>query len=1060
MRLRLAWQAGRRWLVVGVAILFGAPAIAQAQQATIAGRVTAAGTNEPLTDARVLVLNTSLYAVTNADGRYTIRGVPAGNHDVRVIRVGFQEQKKSIAVTAGAGSTLDFVLSQAVVQLQEIVTTATGEQRRVELGNAVTTLGDVNKKVETTPINSVADLMVGKAPGVIVLPAAMTGAAPTVRLRGLRSLATAGSGVSNDPIYVVDGVRYASGNVSLSTGGTTASLLNDLNPAEIEDIEIVKGPSAATLYGTDAANGVVVVTTKRGRAGSTRWNWYGEGGAVQDRNDYPMNYATWGHTAAGVAKRCTLITISQATCNPTGSSPAYDSITSFDVLRNSATTPMHVGHRDQYGLNVSGGNDAVRYFVSGDLQNELGPLHMPGFAQSVLSDSMHVALHDEWVNPEAFQSQSVRANLSSSLSPKFDLTATAGFSKTNQRLPQVDNNTFSVYYSAWNNPGFNHNGLNYNELGTLGEYRNGYGGFSPSQIFQVYNQNTTQRFTGSSTASWRPFAWMSNEGTVGLDFAGNDFTSMCRFNECPNSGTQRQGAVSFNHTNLRNLSARVISNATWNVRSSLSLKTSVGADYNNQEVDGVNASGTNLPPGAQTIGAAATRNGGDQLQTVNKTLGVYVQEEATIRDRIFATVAVRSDQNSSFGTKLQNVAYPKAQLSWVISDESFFPKFDWLNQVRVRSAYGESGVAPGGTVALRTYAAQSANISASAPGSTNSTDLPGLVANALGNPDLKPETATEWESGFDGNVFNSRGHFDFTYYTSTSHNGIISDPIAASSGASSLSVLKNLASVHNSGVEATINGTLIDRRSLGWDVTLAASHNNNKILSLGIDASTGKPRTNIGTGTSRDSIGLPVNAMFARPFHYADANGDGIITPNEVTVDTGYVYMGYTLPRDIISITNGFDLFSRHLRITALFDYKGGSMLTNSSGSFYETNFATFAATNLQSVGLFQQARAVAASSAKNPTTSDIGYRENGQEWRFREVSAAWTMPNAIAQRMRARDVQLVFSARNLHVWTPYTGVDPEANYVGTANNSGDAPSTFSTTAPRTYYTLRANLHY
>jgi TonB-linked SusC/RagA family outer membrane protein len=1067
MILKRAWSAGSglRSALAAVALV-AAPAIAQSQQATISGRVTAAGTNEPLTDARVLVVNTTLSAATNADGRFTIRSVPAGNFVVRVLRVGFQEQKKPVTVAAGGAPTVDFVLTQAVVQLQEIVTTATGEQRRVEIGNAVTTLGDINQKVETTPINNIADLMVGKAPGVIVLPAAMTGAAPTIRLRGLRSLATSGSGVSNDPIYVVDGVRYASGNLSLSTGGTTASLLNDLNPAEIEDIEIVKGPSAATLYGTDAANGVIVVTTKRGRAGSTRWNWYGEGGAVSDRNNYAKNYATWGHTAAGAAKRCTLITVSQATCNPTGSAAGYDSITSFDVLRDASTTPMHSGHRDQYGLNISGGSDAVRFFVSGDLQNELGPLHMPGFAQGVLQDSLGVPLRDEWVNPEAFQSQSVRANLSASLSPKFDLTATAGFSKANQRLPQVDNNTFSVYYSAWNNPGFNHNGLGYNELQTVDNasgqtvFRNGYGGFSPSQIFQVYNQNTTQRFTGSTTGTWRPFAWMHNEGTVGLDFAGNDFTNICRFNECPNSGTQRQGTVGFNHTNLRNLSARVISSATWNARSSLSLKTVVGVDYNNQEVDGVNSNGSNLPPGAQTVGAAATRNGGDQLQTVNKTLGLYVQEEAAIRDRMFLTVAVRSDQNSSFGTKLQNVAYPKAQLSWIISDEGFFPKLDWLNQFRVRSAYGESGVAPGGTVALRTFSAQTATIVAGTPGGTNAADLPGLVANALGNPDLKPETATEWESGFDGNVFNSRGHFDFTFYTSTSHNGIISEPIAASSGASSLSVLKNLASVHNTGIEATINGTLIDRRALGWDVTLSASHNNNKILDLGVDPSTGKKRTNIGTGTSRDSIGLPVNAMFARPFHYSDANNDGIITPNEVTVDTGYTYMGYTLPRDIISFTNGVDLFNRHLRITTLFDYKGGSMLNNASGSFYETNFATFAATNIKSVGLFQQARAVAASSAKNPTTTDIGYRENGQEWRFREVSAALTLPTTFAQRVRARDVQLVFSARNIHVWTPYTGVDPEANYVGTANNSGDAPSNFSTTAPRTYFTLRANLHY
>ena len=1047
MRLYWAWGTGQ-WPRSALAALAAVvlPAVLHAQT-TITGRVTAEGTNEGLADARVMVVNSSLITATNGEGRYTLRGVPAGVVQIRVLRVGYQEQKKPITVTAGSNATLDFQLKTAVVQLAEIVTTATGEQRRVELGNAVTTLGDVNQRVETTPVSNIAELMAGKAPGVIVLPGSMTGAAATVRLRGLRSLATSNSGVSNDPIYVVDGVRYSSGSLNLGTGGTSGSLLNDLNPAEIEDIEIVKGPSAATLYGTDAANGVIVITTKKGRAGNTRWTWYGEAGAVNDRSDYPKNYASWGHDASGKLARCTLITQSLNTCT-------LDSLTSFDVLRDPSSSPIRVGHRDQYGMNVSGGTDAVRYFVSGDLQNEIGPLHMPGFAQSTLVDSMGVALRDEWVNPEALQLQSFRANLSSALSPKFDLTATAGFGKVNQRLPQVDNNTFSVYYSAWNNPGFNHDGLNYKELGTLKEFRNGYGGFSPAQIFQLYNQNTTQRFTGSSSATWRPFSWMNNEGTVGLDLADNDFTSTCRFAECPNSGTRRQGSVSFNHTNLRNFSARVISSGTWQMRQSMSFKTTAGADYNNSERDGVNASGTNLPPGAQTVGAAAVFQGGDQLQTVDKTLGVYIQEEAAIRDRMFLSVAVRSDQNSAFGTKLQNVAYPKAQLSWIISDESFFPHPDWLNQLRVRSAYGESGVAPGGTVSLVTFRSSTQNIAAVA-GSATSADTPGLVADALGNPELRPETAMEWESGFEANMFNSRAHLDFTFYTSTSHDGIISEPIAASSGASTLSVLKNAASVHNSGVEVTLNGTVIDRRSFGWDVTVSASHNNNKILKLGIDPTTGKARTNIGVGTSRDSIGYPVNAVFAHPFHFNDANNDGIITPTEVTVDTAFEYMGYSTPRDIISISNGVDLFRRHLHLSALLDYKGGFVLNNGSGSFYETNFATFGAANLKSTPLYQQARAVAASSAKNPTTTDWGYRESGQEWRLREVSAVWTLPSAVSNRLRARDIQLAFSARNLHFWTPYTGVDPEANY-----STNDTQNTFSTTAPRTYFVVRANLHY
>jgi TonB-linked SusC/RagA family outer membrane protein len=934
-----------------------------------------------------------------------------------------------------------------VVQLQEIVTTATGEQRRVEIGNAVSTLGDVNKKVETTPIKNLADLMVGKAPGVVVLPGAMTGGAPVIRIRGLSSLATAGSGVTNNPIYVIDGVRMATNSLGLGTGGTQSSLINDIDPNEVEDIEIVKGPSAATLYGTDAANGVIVITTKKGRAGATRWTWFVEGAGVSDRNKYPTTYASWGHAPATptTPRRCTLVSESQGTC-------ILDSLTSFNVLMDPSTTPIRLGHRDAYGMNASGGSDQVRFFVSGDINNELGPIHMPDFAQRTL-DSLGSGKRDEWTNPEQFQSYSVRTNLSAAFSPKFDFNANAGFSNTNNRLPQVDNNTFSFIYSALNNPGFNHDGLGYSELGTLKEYRNGYGGFSPAQIFQVLRQNGTQRFIGSGDATWRPFTWMQNQGTLGVDLANNDFIGICRFAECPNSGTTRQGQVSQTHTNIRNFSAKLISNATWQARSNVNFKTTVGADYSNLENDGINATGQNLPPGAQTIGDAATKTGvGNTLQTTNKTLGLYVQEQGSFRDRMFLVVAARTDQNSSFGTKFQRVLYPKASLSWIISDEPFFPHIGWMNQFRLRGAYGASGQQPGGTVALQTFNGTTANI-ASTPGATVSSDAPGLVAQALGNPNLKPERATEFEGGFETSLINNRAHFDFTFYQKKTQDALVGLPIASSSGASTLSVIANLSKVQNSGLEATLNTTILDRRYLGWDVTIAASHNSNKIAALGNDLA-GNPLPTIGTGTTRDSVGLSVNAFFARPFTFADSNSDGIITPNEVVVGPNFQYAGYSLPRDIVSITNGVELFSRHVRITALIDYKGGASLYNQSGQFYSQNFATWYSNNLKSTSLYDQARTVANSSGKNPSTV-MGYLENGQYWKLRELSAAVTLPTAFSSRIRARDAQLVFSARNLHTWTKYTGTDPESNY-----SVNDVQTDFSTTAPRTYFVVRANLHY
>ncbi len=1024
--------------------LAGTASTAQAQ-GTVAGRVIAAGTNEPLSGSRVMLVGTSLVTATGADGRYTLRNVPAGAAEVRVIRVGYQEQKKAVTVASGETATLDFVMAQAVVQLSEIVTTATGQQRRVELGNAVSTLGDVNQKVETTPVNNLADLMVAKAPGVIVLPGSMTGSTPVIRIRGIASLATNGSGINNDPIYVIDGVRMNTQNFSFGFTGTRGSLLNDLDPNEIEDIEIVKGPSAATLYGTDAANGVIVITTKKGRAGNTRWTWYGEAGNVDDRNTYPTSYASWGRNSnTNATQRCTLVNQSLGNC-------VLDSLTSFSVMNDPSTTAIHMGNRKAYGMQASGGSDLVRFFISGDLQNEIGPVKMPGFAQATLVDSMGTPMRDEWLHPEAFQSYNVRTNLSATLSPKIDVTMNAGFSNTNQRLPQVDNNIYSFIYSALNNPGFNHNGLGYNEIGTLGEYKNGYGVYSPAQIFQRTNENGTQRFIGSADATWRPFAWMTNTGTAGVDLADNVYTATCRFAECPNSGTLRQGDVSQAQDNYRNFSAKLVSNSNWQARSDLIMTTTVGADYTNQEHDGVNARGTNLPPGAQTVGSAAVQTAGNTLQTVGKTLGLYVQEQAAFRDRVFATIAARTDQNSSFGTNFSRIVYPKASISWIISDESFFPKYGWLNQFRLRSAYGASGVSPGGTVALRTYSASTANI-ATLPGDAGGSDTPGLIANALGNPNLKPERSAELEAGFEANVLDNRAHVSFTYYNKKTHDALISQQIASSSGASALSVLKNLASVQNSGLELEVNGTILDRRMLGWDVTLAASHNSNKVLSLGNDPS-GQPNATIGTGLTRDSVGLPVNAMFGRPYTFSDANGDGIITPNEVTIDPNYAYGGYSAPRDVFSITNGFDLLNRKLRITVLADYKGGNILFNNSYEFYSAS-STWYTNNVQSTPLWDQARAVAYSSAKNPN-SYWGFMESGQFWKLREVSAAWTLPMVAVSRIRARDAQLVFSVRNLHTWTNYTGIDPESNY-----STGDVQTDFSDLAPPTYFILRLNLHY
>lgn len=1030
-------------LVVGAS----APAVAVAQS-TITGRVTAAGTGQPVSDVRVYAIGTTAVASTNSDGRYTLHVKP-GTMDVRATRIGFIEQKKSVTVAAGTPATLDFALAQSLIKLTEIVTTATGEQRKVELGNSVTTLGNIAEKVETRPVNNLADLMVAKAPGVQVLSGNMTGSAPVIRIRGLKSLS-----LSSAPIYVVDGVRMSSGNIGLNTGGTQASFLNTLNPEEIADIEIVKGPSAATLYGTDAANGVIVITTKRGTAGAPRWTMHVEGGQVKDLNEYPSQYALWGHRPATPAtpRRCLLadLAATPATC-------VVDSLTSYNLLDDAQFSPVSTGYTKGVGAQVSGGTDAVRYFVSGDFQGERGTLTLPDFSQQFLQSSGS-GIREEWLHPEYFNRLSLRSNLNATLNPKLDLGVTIGYGKTAQRLPPVDNNTESFLFQAFGNPGFKPTAacaatpvscLGYTNTGLLGEELGGYAQYTPASTFQRLNQLKIDRLTASGDAHWRPFSWMQNDAVVGMDLSNRDVVALCRFNECAVGGGDRieDSFVDDRRSVDRNLSAQLTSNGTWQVMPTLNLKTTLGAQYTNQQSEFTDAEGDQLPPGAQSPGQGAIAFADGSFIRADKTLGYYLQEQATIRDLLFLTAAVRTDQNSAFGTKFQNVVYPKFGVSYIISDESFFPKLGWLDQLRLRGAYGASGVQPGSTTALRTFAATTVNIGIDA---SDAADTPALLASALGNPNLKPERSTEREFGFESRLFNSRLNLDFTYYNNVTKDALISQPIAPSAGPSSLNVTRNLGSIRNTGIEATLTSTLVDRREFGWDMTVGGSHNTNKIESLGFKDD-GTPNPTIGTGATRDSLGLPINGIFQRPYTFSDANGDGIIVASEITVDKNFSFLGYSSPRDLVTIQNGFNFLNRKLQINALLDYRGGFSINNRYMSFLCGSKFTCFDEQSPDAPLAAQARVVAL---RNLGTG-YGFWENGQFWRLREVSATYTVPNSWASQLRARDASLTLSARNLHVWTKVTGPDPEANF-----QTGDVQDNLLTTAPPSYFTVRLNLHF
>ena len=1021
-----------RW-AAGIAVaLLATSSTALAQQGRITVRVTDAATQQPIGQAQIQIVGTTLGGLTGAEGNFTIRGVPVGVHQVRVLRVGFTEQKKPVTVTADQDVSVAFALGQVAISLSPVVTTATGEQRRVEIGNSVAQI-DGAKVVADNAVRSIDDLINSRTAGVQVSTGTQTGTGSRVRIRGQSSL-----NLGNDPIYVIDGVRMTSdiGSTRYSTSGANASRVGDINPEEIENVEVVKGPSAATLYGTDAANGVIVITTKRGRAGAPRWNAYGEGGLLTDNNNYPWNYTIAGHSPNATAYReCTLQVISAGTC-------IQDSVRIYAPVHDPDATPIGNGNRWQSGLQVSAGTDAIRYFIAGEREEETGTLELPDFERRRF-DSTGTKIRDWTDRPNALAKNSLRANLNASISPKLDLGLASNFINLNQRYTLESNATAGLGSHLFGGPGYKNN---CNVAVVPATSCNGYRAWTPGYMWQEKVEQNVNRFILAGDGNWRPFSWNQTRFNVGNDFSERaDDRLRYRGEAPPLNATYRLGFAGEGRAEVRNLTVNLSSTASFNPKPWLNSKSTAGIQYVNYKNDLAAAEGANLPPGTQTP-SAGTEPTAASAVTLQKTLGFFFEEGIALNDRLFITGAVRSDQNSAFGTNFQSVVYPKASISWIISDEGFFPQWGWVNSLRLRSAYGASGVQPGPNDALRTFRPATPNV--------GGTDQPAVEYNLLGNADLKPERSTELEAGFETKLLKSRLSFDVTFYHKETKDALISAVVAPSVGSQATTVRRNLGATMNEGWEILTSAQIFDRKAFAWDLTVNGSTNKNELLDLG-----GTPPQIL---TERRVIdGWPLFAWWARPItSWQDKNNDGKLTYNanpdlnEVFVGDSSVFRGYTQPRHIVTVTNGVDLFNRRFRLQGLLDYRGGHRAYNNTERIRCASRNNCSGLMNPNSSFREQATAVAHLT--HPARTLDGFFEKGDFVKLREISLRYSAPQRIATLLRARNADVVFSARNLATWTKYSGVDPENDF--TITDGGDVPQDFQTAGPASYYILRFSL--
>ena len=732
-----------------------APIATIARVGIVRGKVVVASTRAPVANAQVAIGIRG--AVTNDAGTFSIANVPAGTYTLQVRMIGFAPYSRTITVADGQAFELEVELNSKATNLDQIVVTGTpGAARRREIGNSISQI-DVTALPEVP--TSVDALLQGKTTGLTVTAnTGQVGGGASIRLRGNVSATQ-----SNQPLIYVDGVRIKSDGFPKNTfpagysgnsDNTVYSPLNDIDPADIERVEVIKGPAATTLYGTEAAAGVIQIFTKRGQTGGARWTFQTD----QSLSRTPKFGPTKGFEGNDLV-------VPSNEVNPYGT---------VDYLYLDPW--LRTGHKGKYTLSLDGGRDEVKYFVSGSLSDEKGVLPL-----------------------DRSEVRGVRGNLT--VAPRSNVTLTW-------------NTSFSANALQKTPTGGTAAGLT---LNASRRDRNYFGSADPAQIGRVLDFELTSQvdhLVTGGTLAYQPRENLSTRLILGYDLAMQETRNYMPYG----FATVPKGQISDGRYSSRTTTVDYA--GTYSHQLLRALRTSFSAGAQAVSVDQVNvtAGSRDFPsPGAQTVSNGAISLGfEDRIRVINA--GFFVQNVFDLANRYFLTLGVRFDGNSAFGESLGLQAYPKISGSYVMSDEAFWPKS--LGTLKLRSAYGQSGRAPGAFDAVRTWSSYSW-------GGTSA-----FIPRNLGNSALGPERTSETEVGFESAQFGGRLNLDFTAYNRTTRNALFAVSQAPSAGAWG-SQLENVGKLNSSGLELGVNGTIMQRKRFGWDAGLTYSTNHSKVVSLG-----------------------------------------------------------------------------------------------------------------------------------------------------------------------------------------------------------------------------------
>jgi TonB-dependent starch-binding outer membrane protein SusC len=942
-----SWRAIVTGLFLFVLTALAAPS-AQAQTGgRILGTVTDAQSGQALSEVQVYIPGTGLGALTRANGRFIILNVPAGTHQVKAERIGLTSQTQSVTVAGTDAAEVNFLLSTQALGLDEIVVTGTaGAARRREVGSTVNSInvGALNEKP-----TDVTKLLQATAPGVDVTQGGGgAGQGSKIRLRGANTLSNGG-----DPIIYVDGVRMMTGafqnraakDQSNRAANVTQSPLDMINPNDIDRIEVIKGSAATTLYGTDASNGVIQIFTKKGSTGAPVWSFETlQGTAWNQRFGY-------GDVQAGKVVNGQIV-------------PFENSGTSKYIYMEPwiCTGPFKCGvfqttpHTQTYSASVRGGGGNLQYFTSGEFYDD------------------HGNTPNDFLDRKA-----ARSNFTFAPFTELQMQWNTAYSNQNQTNTPQGNNAEGL------------------ELNVFRQNQNYFASGDPELINQVLGQSLAQqieRFTTGGTATYSPLADLTNRFTIGYDFSNHETRNIRPFGFYAHP----EGIIYVGDFQKRILTFDYVGSYAFNVLSNVKSSFSWGGQAVGDDSRLVEGNGSGFPGASvPTVNSAAASRGYEERSRI-WTAGFFFQDVFDINNKYFLTLGTRVDGNSAFGSGFGLQVYPKASVSWVASDESFWN--DAWGNVKMRAAYGKAGRAPGAFDAIRTWE------------NTPIVGVPAFIPKQVGSPDLGPEVTTEIEGGLDASWMEDRVRTAFTYYRQKTNDALMNVRPMPSTGFT-LNQLTNVGTIKNWGTETSLDVSALRSENYGVDVNLAFSTNKSLVESHSEPINVGK------------SISWSNTTVIVHPEVLTKTSADVPVctdaikaNPAKACRDTNQ-YVGPNLPTR--TLAGGITLrVPGNITLSTRGEFRGGNFVSSlnpmATGRSVRSPLCMPYYANNEDATIKNDGSVPAIWMARCTPSLATGYNISGDYFKMRTLTA--TVPMDFAFPDRVSSSTLTLSLNNFYTWS------------------------------------------